>query len=381
MVAKPDPSTFQVLPWEDGEGDHYSARMLCDITMPDGSPSWADPRHVLRRALSRAAEAGFTCYVHPEIEFYLLRGLPDDGTPPVPADTGGYFDQASHDVAPHFRRRCIEALEAMGISVEFSHHEGGPGQQEIDLRYADALTMADNIMTFRYLVKEVAITQGVRASFMPKPFTEHPGSAMHTHVSLFEGDQNAFHDAAEPFELSKTGKAFVAGVLRHAREMSAVTNQFVNSYKRLVVGGEAPTAVCWGHANRSALVRVPMYSPGKASSRRVEVRSLDSAANPYLAYAAIIGAGLKGIAESYELPPAAEDNVWSLTEGERRAMGYQTLPQNLDGALQSFEQSDLMAEILGEHVFDFFLRNKRSEWDAYRRNVTPYELATYLPIL
>jgi glutamine synthetase len=204
---------------------------------------------------------------------------------------------------------------------------------------------------------------------------------MHTHVSLFEGDQNAFHDAAEPFELSKTGKAFVAGVLRHAREMSAVTNQFVNSYKRLVVGGEAPTAVCWGHANRSALVRVPMYSPGKASSRRVEVRSLDSAANPYLAYAVILGAGLKGIAEGYELPPAAEDNVWSLTEGERRAMGYQTLPQNLDGALQSFEQSDLMAEILGEHVFDFFLRNKRTEWDNYRRNVTPYELASYLPIL
>ena len=185
--------------------------MFCDITMPDGSPSWADPRHVLRRALSRAAEAGFTCYVHPEIEFYLLRDLPGDGTPPVPADTGGYFDQASHDAAPHFRRRAIESLEAMGISVEFSHHEGGPGQQEIDLRYADALTMADNIMTFRYIVKEVAITQGVRASFMPKPFTEHAGSAMHTHISLFEGDHNAFHDASEPYELSKTGKAFVAG--------------------------------------------------------------------------------------------------------------------------------------------------------------------------
>ena len=381
MVAKPDPATFQVLPWETADGGHYSARMLCDITMPEGSPSWADPRHVLRRAMSQAAEAGFTCYVHPEIEFYLLKDLPGDGSRPTPADSGGYFDQASHDAAPHFRRRCIEALEAMGISVEFSHHEGAPGQQEIDLRYADALTMADNIMTFRHLVKEVAITQGVRASFMPKPFTEHPGSAMHTHFSLFEGDQNAFHDASEPFELSKTGKAFVAGVLRHAREMSAVTNQFVNSYKRLVVGGEAPTAVCWGHANRSALVRVPMYSPGKASSRRVEVRTIDTAANPYLAFAVVLGAGLRGIAEGYELPPAAEDNVWSLTEVERRAMGYETLPQNLDGALVAFEQSDLMAEILGEHVFDFFLRNKRAEWDAYRRNVTPYELATYLPSL
>jgi glutamine synthetase len=269
----------------------------------------------------------------------------------------------------------------MGISVEFSHHEGGPGQQEIDLRYADALTMADNIMTFRYIVKEVAITQGVHASFMPKPFTDHAGSAMHTHVSLFEGDQNAFHDSAEPYELSKTGKAFVAGILRHAREISAVTNQFVNSYKRLIVGGEAPTTVCWGHANRSALVRVPMYSPGKAASRRVEVRTIDTAANPYLAYAAILGAGLQGVAEGYELPPAAEDNVWMLSENERRAMGYETLPQNLDGALAAMERSELMAEVLGEHVYDFFLRNKRAEWDAYRRNVTPYELATYLPTL
>jgi glutamine synthetase len=379
MLAKPDPSTFQLMPV--GDDASGTGRMFCDILTPDGTPSFADPRHVLKRSLARAAGLGFTFYTHPEIEFFLLREKPEPGSKPRPIDTGGYFDHTPHSIAHDFRRDAIMMLEALGISVEFSHHEGAPGQQEIDLRYADALTMADNIMTFRYLVKEVAITQGVRASFMPKPFTEHPGSAMHTHVSLFEGDQNAFHDAAEPFELSKTGKAFVAGVLRHAREMSAVTNQFVNSYKRLVVGGEAPTAVCWGHANRSALVRVPMYSPGKASSRRVEVRSLDSAANPYLAYAVILGAGLKGIAEGYELPPPAEDNVWSLTEGERRAMGYQTLPQNLDGALQSFEHSDLMAEILGEHVFDFFLRNKRTEWDNYRRNVTPYELATYLPIL
>src|SRR5437763_9243172 len=334
MVARPDPSTFQVLPWETAAGEHYSARMFCDIAMPDGSPSWADPRHVLTRVLSKAAEAGFTCYVHPEIEFYLLRDLPDNGSEPVPADNGGFFDQASHDTAPHFRRHAIEALEAMGISVEFSHHEGAPGQQEIDLRYADALTMADNVMTFRYVVKEVAITQGVRASFMPKPFTEQAGSGMHTHVSLFEGDRNAFYDSENPYDLSETGKAFVAGLLRHAREISAVTNQWVNSYKRLIVGGEAPSAVCWGHANRSALVRVPMYKPTKAASRRVEIRSPDSACNPYLAFAVILAAGLKGIAEGYELPPAAEDNVWSLTEGERRAMGYQTLPQNLDGALQ-----------------------------------------------
>ncbi len=381
MVARPDPATFQVLPWENPEGHHYAARMFCDIAMPDGSPSWADPRHVLRRTLAKANEAGFTCYVHPEIEFFLLSELPEDGREPTPADNGGYFDQASHATATHFRRHAIETLEAMGISVEFSHHEGAPGQQEIDLRYADALTMADNVMTFRYVVKEVALTQGVRASFMPKPFSEQPGSGMHTHVSLFEGDRNAFYEGEDPYELSDTGKAFVAGLLRHAREISAVTNQWVNSYKRLIVGGEAPSAVCWGHANRSALVRIPMYSPGKASSRRVEIRSLDSACNPYLAYAVILAAGLKGIREEYELPPAAEDDVWSLTDAERRAAGYAHLPQNLGEALTEMENSELLAETLGEHVFDFFLRNKRHEWDAYRRSVTPYELRTLLPIL
>ncbi|MFB9909078.1 glutamine synthetase family protein [Allokutzneria oryzae] len=381
MVAKPDPATFQVLPWETPDGEHYSARMFCDISMPDGSPCWSDPRHVLRRTLAKASEAGFTCYVHPEIEFYLLRELHGDGRPPEPADRGGYFDQASLNAAPHFRRHAIETLEAMGISVEFSHHEAAPGQQEIDLRYADALTMADNVMTFRYVVKEVAITQGVRASFMPKPFSQHAGSGMHTHFSLFEGDRNAFYDSEDPYELSQTGKAFVAGLLKHAREISAVTNQWVNSYKRLIVGGEAPTTVCWGHANRSALVRVPMYSPGKASSRRVELRSPDSSCNPYLAYAVILAAGLKGVQEGYELPPPTEDNVWSLTESERRAAGYDSLPYNLAEALAEMENSELVAETLGEGVFDFFLRNKRSEWDDYRRQVTPFELSTYLPML
>ena len=381
MVAKPDPATFQVLPWETPDGEHYSARMFCDIAMPDGSPCWADPRHVLRRTLSKATEAGFTCYVHPEIEFFLLKNKPTDGTAPEPAGSGGYFDQASHDAAPHFRRNAIETLEAMGISVEFSHHEGAPGQQEIDLRYADALTMADNVMTFRYTVKEVALTQKVHASFMPKPFSEQPGSGMHTHFSLFEGDQNAFYHPENPYELSDTGRAFVAGILRHAREISAVTNQWVNSYKRLIVGGEAPTAVCWGHANRSALVRVPMYSPGKSSSRRVEVRSLDSACNPYLAYSVILAAGLKGVQEEYELAPATEDDVWSLTEAERKAAGYDSLPQNLNEALAELENSELVAETLGEHVFDFFLRNKREEWNNYRSRVTPYELQSLMPML
>src|SRR5690349_23224041 len=380
MVAKPDPGTFQVLPWQTPDGTNYSARMFCDITMPDGSPSWADPRHVLRRTLSKASEAGFTCYVHPEIEFFLLKDLPGDGSEPEPADNGGFFDQTSHETATHFRRHAIEALEAMGISVEFSHHEGAPGQQEIDLRYADALTMADNVMTFRYLVKEVAITQGVRASFMPKPFGEHPGSAMHTHMSLFEGDTNAFHSPDDPLQLSDVAKSFIAGILEHAQEISAVTNQWVNSYKRLVHGGEAPTAASWGAANRSALVRVPMYTPRKASSRRVEVRSPDSACNPYLTFAVLLAAGLRGIEKNYVLGPQAEDNVWSLTTEERRAMGYKELPGSLGVALAEMESSELVAEALGEHVFDYFLRNKRTEWENYRSHVTPFELKNYLSL-
>jgi glutamine synthetase len=378
-VARPDPSTFQVLPWTTSSGKHHSARMFCDITMPDGSPSWADSRYVLRRQLAKASELGFSCYVHPEIEFFLLKSL-DDGEPPIPADRDGYFDQAVHEAAPNFRRHVIDALESMGISVEFSHHEGAPGQQEIDLRYADALSMADNVMTFRYLVKEVAINERVRASFMPKPFGEYAGSAMHTHMSLFEGEVNAFHSADDPLQLSDVAKSFIAGILEHATEISAVTNQWVNSYKRLVVGGEAPTAACWGAANRSALVRVPMYTPRKTSSRRIEVRSPDSACNPYLTFAVLLAAGLRGVEKGYTLGPQAEDNVWNLNPEERSAMGYRELPGSLGIALAEMENSELVAEALGEHVFDFFLRNKRAEWENYRRQVTPYELKTYLSL-
>ncbi len=377
MVAKPDPSTFQVLPWTTSKGHQHSARMFCDIAMPDGSPSWADPRHVLRRQLNKASDLGFSCYVHPEIEFFLLENELRNGVP-VPADHGGFFDQAAHDSAPNFRRHAIDALESMGISVEFSHHEGAPGQQEIDLRYADALSMADNVMTFRYVVKEVAIDEGVRATFMPKPFSNHPGSAMHTHMSLFEGETNAFHDPDDPMQLSETARAFIAGVLEHAGEISAVTNQWVNSYKRLIHGGEAPTAASWGRSNRSALVRVPMYTPNKSSSRRVEIRSPDSACNPYLTFAVLLAAGLRGIEKGYTLVPEAEDNVWSLTAAERRAMGYRELPASLNDALEQMERSELVAETLGEHVFDFFLRNKRREWEEYRSHVTPFELQEYL---
>jgi glutamine synthetase len=386
MIAKPDPGTFQVLPWQhDGPSD--SARMFCDILMPDGSPSWADPRFVMRRALGKAADMGFTFYTHPEIEFFLLQNHPSSGEPPRPVDLGGYFDLTSHDVAHDFRRMAVTALEALGISVEFSHHECAPGQQEIDLRYADALSTADNVMTFRYVVKEVARRQGVYATFMPKPFTDQPGSGMHTHLSLFEGDRNAFHDPSDELNLSKTARAFIAGLLHHAREITAVTNQWVNSYKRLFgdpLPGtlmEAPAYVCWGRANRSALVRVPMYKPTKANSTRVEVRSPDPACNPYLAFALLLAAGLKGIEESYELPPGAEDEVFALTDNERRAMGYVDLPHNLSEALRAMEASELVAETLGEGVFDFFLRNKRAEWADYRAKVTPFELERYLPVL
>ena len=379
MLAKPDPSTFQILPWRAEPSG--VARIFCDILMPDGNPSYADPRWVLKRALSRAAERGFSFYTHPEVEFFLFERKPPAGHRPVPIDSGGYFDHTPHSVAHDFRRSAITMLESMGISVEFSHHEGAPGQQEIDLRYADALTTADNLMTFRLVMKEVALEQGVYASFMPKPFSEHPGSGMHTHLSLFEGDRNAFYEPGASYQLSKIARAFIAGLLRHAADITAVTNQWVNSYKRLSGGGEAPAYICWGHNNRSALVRVPMYKPHKGQSTRIELRSPDSACNPYLAFAVMLAAGLKGIEEGYELPEGAEDDVWALTDAERRAMGIDPLPASLAEAIAAMERSELIAETLGEHVFDYFLRNKRSEWDDYRRQVTAFELDRYLPVL
>jgi glutamine synthetase len=379
MLAKPDPATFQILPWR-GEGPS-TARMFCDIVMPDGSTSYADPRNVLKRTLSKAGEQGFTFYTHPEIEFYLFKDDPRPGVEPVPIDRSGYFDHAAHSDGSDFRREAITMLEAMGISVEFSHHEGGPGQQEIDLRYADALSTADNIMTFRTVIREVALSQGIWATFMPKPFTDQPGSGMHTHVSLFEGDQNAFYEAGAEYQLSKIGRQFIAGVLHHAGEISVVTNQWVNSYKRMMFGGEAPSYVCWGHNNRSAMIRVPMYKPLKGQSTRIELRTVDAACNPYLAFAAVLAAGLKGVEQGYELPREAEDDVWALSERERRSLGIAPLPKNLNEAIEIAEQSELLAETLGEQVFDYFLRNKRAEWDEYRGQVSAFERDRMLPVL
>ncbi|MET0590482.1 MAG: glutamine synthetase family protein [Naasia sp.] len=385
VLAHPDPTTFQVLPWR-GEIDP-TARMFCDITTPDGQPHAADPRNVLKRTLAKAADRGFTYYTHPEIEFYLLKSSQYGADGPEPVDRAGYFDNVPGGTAHDFRRRSVRMLEDLGISVEFSHHEAGPGQNEIDLRYADALTTADNIMTFRTVIKEVAIEQGVYATFMPKPLQNEPGSGMHMHLSLFEGDTNAFFDPAAQYQLSTIGRQFIAGLLRHAPEITAVTNQFVNSYKRLWSGetesklGEAPSYVTWGHNNRSALVRVPLYKPGKGQSSRVEYRAIDSAANPYLALSLLLAAGLKGVEEGYELPAEAEDNVWELSEGERRALGYSALPASLDHAISIMEESELVAETLGEQVFNYVLLNKRRDWREYRAQVTPYELRSNLEVL
>ena len=364
MLAKPDPATFSILPWRtEAPG---AARMFCDITLPNGEPSPTDPRNVLRRTLAKAAEMGYTCYTHPEIEFFLFKSQPEKGSAPVPVDQGGYFDHTPAVVGHDFRRQAITLLESMGVSVEFSHHEGAPGQQEIDLRYADALSTADNIMTFRHVIKEVALEQGFYASFMPKPFTDHPGSGMHTHVSLFKGEENAFYDASAELNLSEVGRQFVAGILKHASEITAVTNQWVNSYKRLQGGGEAPAIINWGHNDRGALVRIPMYKPNKENSTRIEFRSPDSACNPYLAYAVMIAAGLKGIEGKYTL--AASSDV-------------EKLPANLNEAISIMEKSELVRETLGESVFEYVLRNKRAEWLDYRRQVSQYELDRYLPVL
>ena len=375
MLAQPDPSTFAVLPWRT---EQQVARMFCDIYTPDGEPFSGDPRIVLKRNLERASEMGYTFYAAPELEFFYFE---DDGPNPQVLDRGGYFDLTPLDVAQEYRRKTINALEQLGIPIEHSHHEVAPSQHEIIARYTDALTMADNIMTSRLTVKEVALQSGIYATFMPKPLEDYDGSGMHLHISLFEGDVNAFHEPGTQGGLSKVGQAFIAGLLRHASELTAVTNQWVNSYKRLVAGFDAPIYISWARNNQSSLVRVPSVKKGKPSSVRVEYRAADAACNPYLALSVILAAGLAGIREGYELPPEVAADVKRLTAAERAAAGAKRLPETLSEALDLLEQSDLVAEALGEHVFDWFLRNKRAEWELYQHHVSHFELDTYLPIL
>ena len=377
MVAMPDPSTFSILPWRPREGGAV-ARMFCDVYQPDGTPYEGDPRYVLRKALQRAADMGFTYYVGPELEYFYFR---DSGSAPEVLDKGGYFDLTPLDIASDLRRETVLTLEEMGIGVEYSHHEVAPSQHEIDLRYTDALTMADNAMTYRLVVKEIALKHGWYATFMPKPLFGQNGSGMHTHQSLFRGDKNAFFDANAPDHLSDTARKFVAGLLRHAQEITLVTNQWVNSYKRLVPGYEAPVYISWARRNRSDLIRVPVYKPGKERATRIEYRSPDPACNPYLAFAVMLVAGLEGIEKGYECPPPVERNVYEMTEEEREELGIGQLPGSLSDATEIAESSDLLRRALGEHVFGKFIENKKIEWQEYRAQVTTYELERYLPVL
>jgi glutamine synthetase len=375
MVAMPDPSTFTLLPWR--PADKRVAKMFCDILTPDGEPYVGDPRYILKRQLKKAAERGFTFYVGPELEYFYFKS--SSGTEIL--DSGGYFDLTPLDVATPIRRDTILVLKEMGIPVEYSHHEVAPSQHEIDLRYADALTMADSAMTYRLVVKEIANQHGVYATFMPKPIFGANGSGMHTHQSLFTGAKNAFFDANDPTHLSKVGKCYIAGLLKHAKEISSILAQWVNSYKRLVPGYEAPVYIAWSQRNRSALVRVPLYKPGKELATRAELRCPDPACNPYLAFAVMLAAGLKGIDECYELPPEMTENLYELTEEERKARGIESLPGSLGEAIAETEKSELVREVLGDHAFERFIWLKKNEWNEFRIQVTQYELEKLLPIL
>ncbi len=376
MVAMPDPDTWSLLPWRPTENNAV-ARMFCDIYRPDGGPFEGDPRYVLKRNLKRAADLGYTFHVGPELEYFYFKD--SKGTQGL--DDGGYFDMTSTDIASDLRRETVLTLMDMGVAVEYSHHEASASQHEIDMRYTDALTMADNVMTYRLVVKQVAQRQGVHATFMPKPIIGMNGSGMHVHQSLFEGDRNAFFDKDDEYCLSSTARCFIAGLLRHAPEITAVTNQWVNSYKRLVSGYEAPVYVSWARQNRSDLVRVPEYRRGREKSTRIELRSPDPACNPYLAFSVILAAGLEGIERQYEVPDPVEENVYDMTDDERRTRGIGTLPASLLEAVMLTEKSEMVRKALGDHVFDAFIKNKRIEWDLYRTHVTDYELSKYLPVL
>ncbi len=364
MLAMPDPTTFQILPWRTG-GD--VARMFCDIVRPDGTSFAGDPRVVLRRNLERAHELGYSFYVGPEVEYFYFR---DSSPQPEVLDQGGYFDLTPLDVAQEYRRETIMALERLSIPVESSHHEVSPSQHELDLRHTDALNMADNLVTTRLAVKEVAMEHGIYATFMPKPLEGHDGSGLHLHLSLFRNDENAFYDAAEDDHLSPLAYQFMAGLIRHAPEITAITNQWVNSYKRLVEGFDAPVYASWGRRDQSAVVRVPTPKKGKASSTRVEYRAPDPACNPYLAFSVILSAGLAGIENGYEIP----DPTDVATERVH-------LPTTLADALDAMQRSALVKDALGDHVFEWFLRNKRREWDRYQQHVSRFELENYLPVL
>jgi len=376
MVAIPDPETFQLMPWRQGETK--VARMICDIVTPDGNPYEGDPRYVLRRALERMAALGFDTFnVGPELEYFLFRD--DKGTETL--DEGGYFAMTTMDAASELRQETVRALESMGIPIEYVHHEVGPSQHEIDMRFSDALSMADDTVTYRLIVKEIAKKAGYHATFMPKPIFGENGSGMHTHQSLFKEGRNAFFEAEDDWHLSAAGKAFIAGQLRHAREISAVFAQWVNSYKRLVPGYEAPVYVAWSRRNRSALIRIPLYKPGAEQATRAEIRCPDPACNPYLTFAALLHAGLEGIEHGYDLPDPMETNLYHLTPEQRRERGIVSLPETLGEAIDELAGSELVRKALGPHIFDRYVELKRGEWDDYRVQLSQWELDKYLSVL
>jgi glutamine synthetase len=375
MIAKPDPATFQLIPWRSGEKP--VARLFCDILQPDGTPYLGDPRYAFKRLLSKAREKGYTFLVGPELEYFYFK----DHANTEPLDLGGYFDSRPMDLGGDLRRETIFALQSMGIRVEYSHHEVAPSQHEIDLRYAEGLEMADITMTYRVVVKEVARGKGAYATFMPKPIFGQNGSGMHTHQSLFLGDKNAFFNPGDPYHLSEIAKCYIAGLMRHAQEMTAINNQWVNSYKRLVPGYEAPVYVSWARRNRSTMIRVPMYKPGKEKATRIEFRSPDPACNPYLSFAVQLAAGMAGIEGGYPLPDPVEEDIFEMSPQEREARGILSLPGNLYAAIEEVKKSSLVREALGDHIFFKFIANKEIEWDRYRTHVSRYEIEKYLPVL
>ena len=380
MVALPDPDTYKTLPWRPKD-EAAVARMFCDIKHPGGEQFEGDPRYVLKRMLKRAADAGYIFYVGPELEYFYFKDENKDQKSTGFLDQGGYFDLTPLDVATDLRRQTVLTLEKMGIPVEYSHHEAAPSQHEIDIQYTDALTMADNVMTYKLVVKEIARQNGVYASFMPKPVFGVNGSGMHCHQSLFKGENNSFFDKTDPYHLSDVARYYIAGLLKYAPEFCAISNQWVNSYKRLVPGYEAPVYLSWARRNRSDLIRVPEYRPGKETSTRIELRSPDPACNPYLTFAVMLAAGLEGVEKKYQPPAPIEENVYEMSEEVRRQRGIATLPGSLDEAIKLFEKSDLMRKTLGEHVFNAFIENKKIEWNKYSVQVTDWERERYLPIL
>ena len=375
MVAMPDPTTFRMLPWR--PNDRPVARMFCDIVKPDQTPYEGDPRYVLKKLLQKIKEKGYTFNVGPELEYFYFKSK----TELEPLDEGGYFDSRPLDMAADLRRETIFALQEMGIDVEYSHHEVAPSQHEIDLRYDEALSMSDKTMTYRIVVKEIARQQGCYATFMPKPIFGINGSGMHVHQSLFQGERNLFFDENDQYHLSKMAKRYIAGIMKHAREIIVVTNQWVNSYKRMVPGYEAPVYISWARHNRSAMIRVPMYKPGKESATRIEFRAPDPACNPYLAFAVMLAAGLEGIENEYQIPEPIEEDIYKMSEKEKKKKRIQTLPGNLYEAILEVEKSKLVKKALGEHIFNKFLQNKKIEWDNYRTHVSRYEIEKYMPIM